>query len=242
MWRERAKGQAGRTAGGGGADGRARVGEERESAWRESDRNSAQPCGVRGVSQVMLRRLVLTVAASAAALSAVPAGPAAALPAGSAGPVTSAGSLKSLGPVIAYAEPILLSPVQNPASAEASKPTLMPPPARDEDSRDRLTVTVHDAGTGADGTYELRCHPGSGSHPDAIGACDALDRGARWGKDPFAPVSPEAMCTMQYGGPATAHVTGTWAGRPVDARFDRGDGCQISRWNALTPLLPDLRS
>ena len=168
-----------------------------------SDRNSAQLWGARGVSQVMLRRLVLTVAASAAALSAVPVEPAVALPVVS---------------------------------------TLMPPPVRDDDSPDRLTVTVHGAGNGADGTYEVRCHPGGGSHPDVSGACEALDRGTQWGKDPFAPVSPEAMCTMQYGGPATAHVTGTWAGRPVDARFDRGDGCQISRWNALTPLLPDLRS
>ncbi|MFE9766708.1 SSI family serine proteinase inhibitor [Streptomyces sp. NPDC005808] len=186
----------------------------------------------------MLRRLVLTAAASAAALSSVPAGPATALPAGS---VTSAESLKSLGPAIAYVEP-LLSPAPSPASATAPNPALMPPPARDEDSRDRLTVTVSDAGSGADGTYELRCHPDGGSHPDVSGACSALDRGARWGKDPFAPVSPGAMCTMQYGGPATAHVTGTWAGRPVDTRFDRGDGCQISRWNSLTPLLPELRS
>jgi hypothetical protein len=47
------------------------------------------------------------------------------------------------------------------------------------------------------------------------------------------------MCTMLYGGPATAHVTGTWAGRPVDARFDRADGCEIARWDALVPLLPE---
>lgn len=47
---------------------------------------------------------------------------------------------------------------------------------------------------------------------------------------------------MIYGGPATAHVTGTWAGRPVDSRFDRADGCQIARWDALVPLLPGTRS
>ncbi|MCX5558925.1 SSI family serine proteinase inhibitor [Streptomyces sp. NBC_00038] len=172
----------------------------------------------------MLRRLVLTFAASAAALSALPAAPATALPATAVGSPTTVGSLMALG------------------SVPASDLALMPPPARDEDSRDRLTVTVHDSGSGADGTYELRCHPGGGSHPDVSGACGALDRGTRWGKDPFAPVSPGTMCTMQYGGPATAHVTGTWAGRPVDTRFDRVDGCQIARWNALAPLLPDLRS
>ncbi|MFI6336243.1 SSI family serine proteinase inhibitor [Streptomyces sp. NPDC050535] len=206
----------------------------------------------------MLRRLVLTVAASAAALSAVSAGPATALPAGPVAPAGSFGSLesirsfesirtpvRSLGffePVISYAEPAVLGPAQRPGLSTSPPPALLPPPARDEDSRDRLTVTVLGTGNGKDGTYELRCHPGGGTHPDVSGACGALDRGAQWGKDPFAPVPQDAMCTMQYGGPATAHVTGTWAGRPVDARFDRGDGCRIARWNALAPLLPDLRS
>ncbi|WP_328872433.1 subtilase-type protease inhibitor [Streptomyces sp. NBC_00287] len=105
---------------------------------------------------------------------------------------------------------------------------------------DHLTVTVKNAG-GADGRYELYCHPGGGDHPDVSGACAALDRGARWGKDAFAPVPEGSVCTMQYGGAATAHVTGTWAGRPVDARFERGNGCEIGRWDRLVPVLPDLR-
>lgn len=108
-------------------------------------------------------------------------------------------------------------------------------------SGDHLTVTVRDAGDGADGTYELYCHPGRGDHPDPVGACAALDRGTRWGKDVFAPVPKDSFCTMQYGGPATARITGTWAGRPVDATFDRGDGCQSGRWDRLVPVLPDLR-
>ncbi|MEU3662723.1 SSI family serine proteinase inhibitor [Streptomyces sp. NPDC032940] len=120
---------------------------------------------------------------------------------------------------------------------------LVPPPVRDEDrAGDHLTVTVRDAGPGADGTYELYCHPDGGSHPDPAGACAALDQGTRWGQDTFAPVPMGSVCTMQYGGPATAHVTGTWAGRPVDARYDRSDGCQVSRWNRMVPLLPDLRA
>lgn len=127
------------------------------------------------------------------------------------------------------------------ASAEPVAPlTLAPPPARGDDSGDRLTVTVHDTGGGRDGTFRLRCHPGGGSHPDVGRACATLDRRTTWGRDPFAPVAPGTMCTMMYGGPATAQVTGTWAGRPVDARFDRADGCQIARWNALVPLLPDV--
>ncbi len=105
---------------------------------------------------------------------------------------------------------------------------------------DRLTVTVSHAGH-ADGRYVLRCHPGRGSHPDPVRACDTLDRRTTWGRDPFGPVPPRSLCAMQYGGTATAHITGTWAGRPVDARYGRGDGCQIARWDALVPVLPDVR-
>ncbi|PZT69126.1 hypothetical protein DN402_18140 [Streptomyces sp. SW4] len=116
---------------------------------------------------------------------------------------------------------------------------LMPPPARDTD---HLTVTVEGAGPGVDGTYELRCRPSGGSHPDPAGACAAVDRSTRAGQDVFAPVPQGTFCTMQYGGPATARVTGTWAGRPVDATYDRRDGCEIDRWDRLVPLLPDLRT
>ncbi|MFI6374066.1 SSI family serine proteinase inhibitor [Streptomyces sp. NPDC050546] len=106
--------------------------------------------------------------------------------------------------------------------------------------RDHLTVTVRNAGNGVDGTFELYCGPDGGSHPDPRGACAALERDTRWGQEAFAPAPKGGFCTMQYGGPATAHVTGTWAGRPVDATYDRRDGCQISRWDRLVPLLPDM--
>ena len=49
------------------------------------------------------------------------------------------------------------------------------------------------------------------------------------------------MCTQQYGGPATARVTGTWQGQHVDATFDRTNGCEIARWNTLRPVLPNVR-
>ncbi|MET8247528.1 SSI family serine proteinase inhibitor [Streptomyces sp. NPDC005202] len=126
-----------------------------------------------------------------------------------------------------------------PAAASA----LAPPPVRDEDRvGDHLTVTVRHAGDGRDGTYEVYCHPDGGSHPDVRGACGVLDRNTRWGRDTFAPVPDGSVCSMQYGGPTTAHITGTWAGRPVDATYDRSNGCQIDRWNRLVPLLPDLGS
>ncbi|MGQ5634527.1 MULTISPECIES: SSI family serine proteinase inhibitor [unclassified Streptomyces] len=115
----------------------------------------------------------------------------------------------------------------------------MPPPVRPEDrAGDHLTVVVRHAGAGRDGTYELSCHPAGGTHPDAVEACRVLDARTNWGRDLFAPVAPGTVCTMLYGGPATARVTGTWAGRRVDATYDRGDGCQTGRWDRMVPLLP----
>ncbi|MEU3981463.1 SSI family serine proteinase inhibitor [Streptomyces sp. NPDC026672] len=127
------------------------------------------------------------------------------------------------------------------APASATVPaSAAPAPAVPAPPHDRLTVTVRHAGVGRDGTYALTCHPASGSHPDAGGACAAVERNTHWGSDPFAPVPDGSVCTMQYGGPATAHVTGVWAGRPVDATYDRANGCEIARWNRMVPLLPDL--
>ncbi|WAL96523.1 SSI family serine proteinase inhibitor [Streptomyces sp. Je 1-369] len=142
----------------------------------------------------MLRRLVLTAAASVAALSAVPA-----------------------------------------AAHATADATVVAPPSSPSD---RLTVKVTGAGGAGDGTYELKCHPTGGTHPDAAKACERLQEVTVWGTDPFAPVPKDSMCTMQYGGPATAHVTGTWQGRPVDATYDRSNGCEISRWDGLVPVLP----
>ncbi|MET9360059.1 SSI family serine proteinase inhibitor [Streptomyces sp. NPDC006632] len=107
-------------------------------------------------------------------------------------------------------------------------------------TEDRLTVTITD-NPGTEGTYTLECHPAGGTHPRAQQACDKLDSVTTWGKDTFAPVPAGQMCTFVYGGPATAHITGTWAGRPVDATYNRSNGCEISRWDKLVPVLPSAR-
>ncbi|MFJ8592077.1 SSI family serine proteinase inhibitor [Streptomyces sp. NPDC093598] len=144
---------------------------------------------------------------------------------GAAASVAAAGSLTAVSPA---------------AYAQAGGIGLLSPTKPGGPDRDHLTVTVRNAGGGADGTFELYCGPDGGSHPDPRGACAALERDTRWGQDVFAPAPKGGFCTMQYGGPATAHVTGTWAGRPVDATYDRRDGCQISRWDRLVPLLPSV--
>ena len=73
-----------------------------------------------------------------------------------------------------------------------------------------------------------------GSHPDAEAACEQL----KAMEDPFAPLPADVVCTEQFGGPQTAHVLGRWNGEPVDLELSRTDGCRISQWDALAPLLP----
>ena len=180
-----------------------------------------------GVSQVMFKVIPHTTALPSGALRRL-------VFAATAGVSLAAASF-SAAPTAAYADAVPQARPLPPLTPLAHR---FAPLGR---ASDHLTVTVRRTGGRGDGRFELACHPGSGSHPDVEGACGSLDRGARWGKDPFAPVSPDSVCTMMYGGPATAHVTGTWAGRPVDATFDRSNGCQMARWDRLVPLLPDLR-
>ncbi|MGX2995862.1 SSI family serine proteinase inhibitor [Streptomyces sp. JNUCC 64] len=105
-------------------------------------------------------------------------------------------------------------------------------------SADQLTVVVKGTGRAVDGTYRLECGPAGGTHPQAARACERLAELSSRGSDPFAPVPPYAACSLQHGGGATARITGRWYGRYVDARFSRTDGCEISRWNGLVPVLP----
>ncbi|MDG9701228.1 SSI family serine proteinase inhibitor [Streptomyces sp. DH37] len=139
----------------------------------------------------------------------------------------------------------------------AARPWPVPEPVMPAARQDQLTITVasspdgvaapHAAPRAVRGggaptrrTYTLDCHPAGGSHPDPPAACDAVDRAAQGPRDPWRPVPEDALCGQVYGGPATARVTGMWQGRRVDASFERTDGCEIARWNALVPALPDL--
>lgn len=98
----------------------------------------------------------------------------------------------------------------------------------------RLTIVLDEAGDGAIQTFTLTCDPVGGDHPDAVAACAALDAG---GIDAFAPTPRDSVCTEQWGGPQVATVDGTVDGEPVSATFTRANGCEISRWDALAPLL-----
>jgi hypothetical protein len=101
---------------------------------------------------------------------------------------------------------------------------------------DDLQVTL-DPGDGTErSTWTLSClEPVGGDHPDADAACAQL----RTLEDPFAPIPDDVACTEQFGGPQKAHVLGRWDGQPVDLELSRVDGCHISQWDALVPLLPE---
>ncbi|MEU8524841.1 MULTISPECIES: SSI family serine proteinase inhibitor [Streptomyces] len=131
-----------------------------------------------------------------------------------------------------------------PAAGALALPVGGLPPLPLLSSPDRLTVTVSKSvDPAANGTFELECgaNGASGNHPAADGACTRLGQLAARGEDPFAPPAEDRMCTQQYGGAAVAHITGTWQGRSVDARFSRADGCEIDRWENLEPVLPLVR-
>jgi hypothetical protein len=53
----------------------------------------------------------------------------------------------------------------------------------------------------------------------------------------FEPTPRGTACTQQFGGPETATVTGTFAGKVVDAEFTRANGCEITRWEQASALL-----
>ncbi|MFF7726320.1 SSI family serine proteinase inhibitor [Streptomyces sp. NPDC008001] len=128
-------------------------------------------------------------------------------------------------------------------SASAAPAAVLPMPPANPEGYDHLTVTVSEngrfdgRGQTAPVSYYLYCHPAGGTHPRAREACSQIDGRTTWGKDPFAPVPDGQVCTMIYGGPQRAKVTGQWAGRPVRAEFKRTNGCEIERWDKFSRLL-----
>jgi hypothetical protein len=99
-----------------------------------------------------------------------------------------------------------------------------------------LKATVWPKGEGTAGKVvrTLRCDPAGGSVPRPAAACGAVETA---GRSAFRPVPGDVACTQIYGGPADALVTGVLEGRRVWARFNRENGCEISRWQRLVLLL-----
>lgn len=98
-----------------------------------------------------------------------------------------------------------------------------------------LTVEIDPGDGSPTQTSTLVCgRPAGGTHPEAEAACEHL----RAMEEPFAPLAADLMCTEQYGGPQTARISGVWSGAPVDLELSRVDGCAISQWDGLGPVLP----
>jgi hypothetical protein len=70
----------------------------------------------------------------------------------------------------------------------------------------------------------LRCGDAEPCDPEQI---QTLDRALHDTED------PAQACTLQYGGPERAHVTGTLEGRAVDVTLTRANGCEIAGYDAL---------
>ena len=86
-----------------------------------------------------------------------------------------------------------------------------------------LHITVWPDGTnGPHHAWTLHC-------PQRTVLCGKLARVPR----PFAPVPANVACSQIYSGPQIALVTGTYRGRRVHARFNRRNGCETARWNAV---------
>ena len=124
---------------------------------------------------------------------------------------------------------------RDPATAEPADGAGGPAGGGISQADDDLVVEL-DRGDGSEPeSWTLTC-VGSveGSHPDAEAACAHLQTL----EDPFAPLPEDAVCTEQFGGPQTARVRGRWNGEPMDLELSRVDGCHISQWDSLGPLLP----
>ncbi|MHA7274312.1 SSI family serine proteinase inhibitor [Arthrobacter sp. TMT4-20] len=122
--------------------------------------------------------------------------------------------------------------------ATAGTPEASASPGDEATADSQLTVIVSAGDDVEPVTYELACAAGApvgeSALPDPAAACAVL---AAHGDLIKTEPDPDAMCTMQYGGPETAVVTGTLDGEQIDASFSRENGCEIDRWSMFEPLL-----
>jgi hypothetical protein len=99
-----------------------------------------------------------------------------------------------------------------------------------------LVVRVDDDGAkGPDAARELTLKCATAGQSTACGAAAGVSDAD------LAPPPADQACTQVYGGPQTASITGSLRGEHVDARFSRTDGCQITRWEHVQPLLSEVR-
>lgn len=115
--------------------------------------------------------------------------------------------------------------------------TLSASPQAGTSSTTALRIAYWEApGDTPDAVWTLRCNPARGTLSRPAVACRKLAAG---GAKLFAPVRPGAICTEIYGGPQRARIVGVVAGKRVWSTFARSNGCEIDRWQRVSPwLLP----
>ena len=116
------------------------------------------------------------------------------------------------------------------------------PEARHSGSRElavSLAFTVRDADRRTL-SARLVCRPGTvvvRGYLRGRSAAALCARARRLSRLLTRPPSGARPCTQIYGGPQRARVRGSIGGRPVNRRFARRDGCEISDWDRAGPLL-----
>jgi hypothetical protein len=99
-----------------------------------------------------------------------------------------------------------------------------------------LAITVWPQGQRhASRSWTLHCNPDGGTLLRAAAACRRL---SAFADNPFAPTTPNTICTLIYGGPQVARVRGSFRARRLLATFARRNGCEINRWDRLAFLFP----
>ena len=98
----------------------------------------------------------------------------------------------------------------------------------------RITYWEDSANASSSVTWTLRCDPARGTFSRPARACARL---AAVGMKPFAPLPKNVVCTEIYGGPQRARIVGVVGGKHVWSTFTRADGCQIDRWQRISPWL-----
>lgn len=102
-----------------------------------------------------------------------------------------------------------------------------------------LSITLRETPEAAAKTFTLVCADGKpaaeSKHPSPAEACATIKNSPAILSP--APPRTDQACTQQYGGPATAKVTGAVDNKEVTAAFSRTDGCQIAMWDAAKSIL-----
>jgi len=97
-----------------------------------------------------------------------------------------------------------------------------------------ITIHVQKTPKSPEKTAVLIC---PGRKPIERDVCAALDVVA---PGVFQKIGENRVCTMIYGGPATATMRGTYDDGLVNATFNQANGCEIGRWNQVLPVFKSL--